>query len=473
MKRLTRRRAFHLMGAAAAGTMAAPLALFHARATVGASHGGTGYGALKPVVPLNSADLGNTVIGDLRGMPLLDLPAGFRYSAVSITGQRLGDGMLVPGNHDGMACFAGPDGAMILVRNHELNPGEVRFGSAAGVAAPREKHWDAAATGGTTTLHLDSDGRLLRHFGSLGGTIRNCAGGPTPWGSWISCEETVDVPVAGNGLQRKHGYNFEVPAAATGFVEPVPLTDMGRFRHEAVAVDPVTGFLYQTEDRKKSAFYRFRPRKKGVLRAGGILEAMAVDDVRLDRKRSGSGDMRRGIKNLVGVPMRVRWVRIEEPDPAGDTVRREARSKGAAWFARGEGAWYGAGRIYFVSTSGGDAGLGQVWAYDARRETLSLIVESSGTTELDRPDNVTVAPDGCLYLCEDGPGEQFVVGVSREGRLFRFARNAVVWPSRGSAPDNSEFAGACFSPDGRWMFVNNYGVGITFCIQGPWSRLRH
>ncbi len=461
------------MGAMAAGAMAAPMALFHAHAAGGPTPRSLGFGPLKPIVPDNSDELANTVIGDLRGVALLDLPEGFRYTAISITGEHLSDGALVPGNHDGMACFAGPKGGMVLVRNHELNPGEIRFGSAAGLVAPLAKRWDPVATGGTTTLHLDPAGRLLRHFGSLAGTIRNCAGGPTPWGSWISCEETVAVPGPANSLQRKHGYNFEVPAGATGFVEPVPLVDMGRFRHEAVAVDPATGFLYQTEDQKKSAFYRFRPRRKGVPREGGVLEAMVVDDPRLDHKKHGSAEMRHGVRGLTGEPMRVRWVRIEEPDPAQDTVRKEARRKGGARFARGEGAWYGDGRIYFVSTTGGDAKKGQIWAYDTKRESVTLIVESAGTTEIDQPDNITVAPDGSLYLCEDGSDEQFVVGVSRKGGLFRFARNAVIWPGWGGAPDNSEFAGVCFSPDGRWMFVNNYIAGITCCIRGPWDRLRH
>lgn len=472
MTDLSRRRAFQMMGATAAGAMAAPLVLYHSRAARGMPASGAGFGALKPAIPRNTNALANTVIGDLRGAPLLDLPDGFEFTAISITGQRMHDGGLVPGNHDGMACFNGPGGAMTLVRNHELRPGEGRFGSTAGVAAPAGKKWDESATGGTTTLLVGTGGRLLRHFGSLAGTIRNCAGGPTPWGSWISCEETVDVPNADNGLQRKHGYNFEVPATAAGFVDPVPLVEMGRFRHEAVAVDPQTGFLFQTEDRGASAFYRFRPKRRGVLRAGGVLEAMVIDDRRLATKGSASAETRRGVRGLLGERLPVRWVRIEEPDPDRDTVRKEARAKGAARFARGEGAWYGNDRVYFVCTTGGDAGKGQVWAYDPRAEKVTLIVESASSTELDKPDNITVAPDGSLYLCEDGSGEQFIVGVSPAGRLFRFARNAVIRPGREERSDNSEFAGACFSPDGRWMFVNNYGVGITFCINGPWDRLK-
>jgi secreted PhoX family phosphatase len=470
LKPLSRRSAFRLI-AAAAGATVAPLALFHARTAHGAPARGAGFGPLMPKAPQNTKALGDTIVGDLRGTPLLDLPDGFQYTAVSITGQRMDDGGLVPGDHDGMGCFAGPDGAVVLVRNHELMPGENQFGSTAGVAAPAAKKWDPSAIGGTTTLSIGKDGALIRHFGSLAGTIRNCAGGPTPWGSWISCEETVDVPGIFNGLRRKHGYNFEVPATAQGFVDPIPLTAMGRFRHEAVAVDPQTGVVYQTEDRDDSLFYRFRPARRGVLRAGGVLEAMVIDDPRLAKGASGSADTRRRVRDLLAQPLRVRWVRIEEPDPRGDTVREEGQSKGAARFARGEGAWYGNGRVYFVSTSGGDKGKGQVWAYDPRAGRVSLIVESANATALDNPDNITVAPDGSLYLCEDGGGEQFVVGLSPAGGLFKFARNALVRPDRDGKPDNSEFAGACFSPDGSRFFLNNYGVGITYCIWGPWDRL--
>jgi secreted PhoX family phosphatase len=471
MRSLSRRSAFRLMGAVAAGVMAPPIMACHPRQALGLPGRGVGFGPLKPKIPENSDELGITVVGDLRGVPLLDLPDGFRYKAFSITGQTMNDGGLVPGNHDGMGCFAGQDGRMILVRNHELLPGENKFGSKAGVAAPADRKWDAAATGGATTLAVAPDGSLVKHFGTLAGTIRNCAGGPTPWGSWISCEENVDVPDAVNGLLRKHGYNFEVPATATGFVDPVPLFAMGRFRHEAVAVDPRSGFLYQTEDREDGALYRFRPKRRGVLREGGALEAMVIDDPRLQSDASGSASTRQGMRGLLGAPLRVRWILIEEPDPMEDTVRYEALVKGAARFSRGEGAWYGNGRVYFVCTTGGDAGKGQVWAFDPKSETVTLIVESAGGADFDNPDNVTVAADGSLYMCEDSPGQQFIVGISPSGRLFRFARNAVIRPDRGGKPGNSEFTGACFSPDGRWLFVNNYGVGITFGIRGPWERL--
>lgn len=117
--------------------------------------------------------------------------------------------------------------------------------------------------------------------------------------------------------------------------------------------------------------------------------------------------------------------------------------------------WYADGLSYFVCTGGGDQGNGQVWAYDPRRETVTLLVESTSGGALDNPDNITVGPDGALYMCEDGGGEQFVVGVDGNGDLFKFARNNL---------NTSEFCGACFSNDGRMMFVNIQGPGITYAI---------
>ncbi|MDX1655676.1 MAG: DUF839 domain-containing protein [Candidatus Competibacteraceae bacterium] len=442
---LSRRGFIRAMGLGAAGLAVAPLAQFYARTSLGAPAFGPGYGPLTPMLPENTALLPNA----LSGTPLLSLPKGFRYWAHSITGQMMDDGFPVPADHDGMAAFRGPRNTTILVRNHELSPNQTPP-----VVVPDHLKFDSAAVGGTTTLVVDSQGRLLRHFASLGGTIRNCAGGPTPWETWITCEENVSVPESGNKLTQKHGYNFEVPANATGPVEAVPLVGMGRFNHEATATDPLTGFVYQTEDRGDSCFYRYRPNQYGNLAGGGVLEALAV---------KGKPTLFTGPNMPPGEPMPVDWVRIEEVDPDEDTLRSEAQAKGAAVFVRGEGAWYGNGLIYFVSTSGGNAGEGQIWAYDPQSDTLKLVVESPGSTVLDNPDNITVAPDGRLVLCEDGGGTDRLVGVNSAGELYDIARNEF---------DSSEFAGACFSHDGRFLFVNSQSKGITFVIEGPWRKGR-
>jgi secreted PhoX family phosphatase len=264
---------------------------------------------------------------------------------------------------------------------------------------------------------------------------------------------------------------------------------MGRFNHEAVAVEDETGWVFQTEDEGDSLFYRFRPFVSGNLAAGGVLEALKITDARVNgltdpnsgnpitEASTGSVNTVRGISSLKNVPLEVTWVTIDNPDPADNAAanrtRTQGRLKGAARFSRGEGAWYGNGLSYFVCSNGGDAGRGQVFAYksdrnDASKGWLTLVVEATRNADgsdgtVAAPDNICVAPFGDLFLCEDGSGTEFVVGVNSRGELYRFAANAF---------NGSEFAGACFSPDGKTLFVNAQSPGITFAIWGPWTRKR-
>ncbi|HLO88943.1 MAG TPA: alkaline phosphatase PhoX, partial [Nostocaceae cyanobacterium] len=378
--------------------------------------------------------------GALQTDPLgvLDLPAGFSYRRLSETGQTMSDGYKVPGGHDGMGAFAGTNGNTILIRNHELSST-----SANGLSAPNSKKYDTKGRGGTTTLIVSPNRTLVSHYGSLAGTYRNCAGGPTPWGSWLSCEESFEV---GN---KKHGYVFEVPSSATTFVTPVALTAMGRFNHEAAAVEPTTGYVYMTEDRSDGLFYRFVPNTPGNLSAGTLYALKVAGMPQVDTTTGFP----------LNQPYGVEWVQITNPDPTNDTVRVEGFNNGAAKFARGEGIFYGNGAIYFTCTSGGSSGDGQVWRYNPGNNTIELYLEPNSSGTLDNPDNIVVAPNGDIFMCEDGDGTDFIVGITPSGSLYKFARNAL---------NTSEFCGVCFSSDGQTMFVNMQTPGITFAIWGPW-----
>lgn len=416
----------------------------------------SGYGPLRPVADMNT------------GLPLLQLPEGFSYVSFAWAGEELAPGQACPAQHDGMGVVAARGDVLTLVRNHEVSsdPG--------GSFAPAAATYDPGCRGGTVTLRFDARaGRLLEMRPSLSGTLVNCAGGVTPWGSWLSCEEIVldadqPVPVKGEGMhrvKRAHGYVFEVPA--DGPARPEPLVALGRMKHEAATVDPATGIVYLTEDQKPAGFYRFIPDVPGQLARGGrlqMLQAVGVPDLRTGRRQ--------------GEVFKVRWVEIEEPDRGIDDgggmagLVRQGQANGGSLFTRLEGVIMGEGRVYFTSTNGGDAGCGQLWAYRPGEETLELVFESPSPEVLDYPDNIVLSPRGGLVICEDSEQPvQRLYGMAADGSLFEFARNDIVLDGfRGIEGDfrGEEWAGACFSPDGRWLFANNYRPGITFAITGPW-----
>jgi len=415
--------------------------------------------------------------GELKTDPqgVMDLPEGFSYKIISHQGQTMADGFLVPGRADGMATFEGPGGKTIVIRNHELSEDEPEngpFGVGQRLLGRLDdyKAYDlgrkeAPALGGTTTLVFDTATQELeKQFLSLAGTIRNCAGGLTPWNTWVSCEETTQR--AGGTFEKDHGYNFEVPATAEpAIADPIPLKDMGRFNHEAIAVDENSGIVYQTEDRNDGALYRFIPNTAGKLVKGGRLQALAVDGL-------PSLDTRNWEKKTVqpGKKMAARWVDLDEVDSPEDDLRHRAYDDGAARFARGEGMWAGDDGIYFACTSGGEARKGQIWRYVPSSNegtaaetdapgTLELFVEPNDPGLIDNADNLTVSPWGDLIVCEDGSGDQFLVGVTPKGDIYKFAHNAY---------SDSELAGATFSPDGSTLFVNIQHAHLTLAITGPW-----
>ncbi len=426
-----------------------------------------------------------TLYGPLQSDPhqLLELPEGFTYRVISKVGEEMDDGLFVPALHDGMAAFAGPGGRTILVRNHEGDADPPRHGPFGWTferleRISRDRIYDFGrgnpCVGGTTTLVYDTKRqRLERHFLSLAGTSRNCAGGPTPWGSWISCEESVRR--ADGRFEKDHGYNFEVPASPDiAIAAPVPLTAMGRFNHEAVAVDPKSGIVYQTEDAGDGLIYRYIPARRGRLTEGGRLQALCLRDRPSADTTNWNDEEGRPVAPRIepGSRHAVRWVDLEDIQAPENDLRLRGFATGAARFARGEGMWYGRSAVYFACTSGGHGGKGQVWRYvpspseglaAEQREpgTLELFIEPNDGALVENCDNLTIAPWGDVVLAEDGPGEQFIVGVRPDGRTYRFARNAA---------GASEMAGPTFSPDGTTLFLNIQGMGVTLAVTGPWAR---
>jgi secreted PhoX family phosphatase len=391
---------------------------------------------------------------------LIDLPSGFTYRVVSSLGDAMNDGGTVPDKADGMGCFDIGNGEIALVRNHELVPTDDAGGPIAKGFGKRNGEF---VSGGTTTIVLDARTlEVKRQFRSLGGTIRNCSGGVTPWGSWITCEESPTGPGQkyGDGLEVNHGWAFEVPASATGLIDPVPLRAMGRFNHEAACVDPLTGLVYMTEDRDDGVFYRFIPDVPGKLAQGGTLQAMVIDGLPDTRNWSGA-------QMAVGQSYPVRWVDLADVEAPKDDLRQRAAAKGAALVARGEGLHMGEDDLYFCSTSGGVAQLGQIFRLVPGRgdglDRVELFFESESKEQFNFGDNLCVAPNGHLMVCEDqytDVVDNHVRGITPEGKPYDFARLRL----------QTELAGGCFSPDGRTFFVNAYAPTHTLAITGPWIR---
>ncbi len=423
-------------------------------------------------------------IGPLRADPgkLLDLPDGYRYTVVSRAGDLMDDGLRVPYAHDGMAAFPGDNGRIVLVCNHEISPSYGNRSAFAGQfdrlpEATRAKFYDRGndntpgCGGTTTTIFNPATGQTERQFLSLAGTEINCAGGPTPWGSWLSCEECFESPGKGWSsaqlVEREqwHGYVFEVPADADGLVEPVPIKAMGKFEHEAAAVHERSGIVYMTEDRHHSLFYRYIPAVKGDLLKGGKLQALAIDGKPSFMTHNWSNEA--GI--VPGESFSTRWIDLYDVDSNENDLRLRGAAQGAAMFARGEGLCTDGEHFAFTCTIGGAARLGQVFAYrpspyeggtneqDAPGE-LTLVAEATHESIMRNADNITFAPWGDLVVCEDTSSHCGLVGIRPDGSQYQLADNA---------HSNSELAGVCFSPDGKTLFVNIQYPGTTLAITGP------
>lgn len=420
-------------------------------------------------------------LGPLRPDPerILDLPAGFSYRIVSRAGERMSDGLRVPHYHDGMAAFAGANGRIVLVCNHELEIDDLKLSAYGPDAASvpdfvRARLYDAGsgktpAAGGTTTSIYDPlTGTTERQFLSLAGTELNCAGGPTPWGSWLSCEECFKTPGSFLGRHRDqpHGFVFEVPSQATALVEPRPIRAMGRFMHEAAAVHAASGIVYMTEDRHNSLFYRYIPEVPGKLHAGGRLQALAI----AGEAHFSTSNWSHAPDMALDTPLATHWVDLDHVDIDDDDLRERGADRGAATFARGEGLCSADDYFAFSCTIGGRARLGQVFAYrpspfegtageQHSPGQLTLLAEAGSDSLLRNADNITEAPWHDLLVCEDAGVHSGIVGIRPDGAQYAVADNAY---------SDSELAGACFSPGGDILFVNIQYPGMTLAITGPW-----
>jgi secreted PhoX family phosphatase len=411
---------------------------------------------------------------------ILNLPKGFSYKVISQKGNMMSDGLLVPGAPDGMAAFQGKKGRVILVRNHELTStlGSGAFGAENELLSKidKDKFYDygngiAPQLGGTTTLVYNlATGEVEKEFLSLVGTTRNCAGGLTPWNTWITCEESVLKPNAENSCEKEHGYNFEVPASTKmKLTKAEPIKAMGRMNHEAVSVDPRTGIVYMTEDTGDSLIYRFIPKKNGKLQKGGKLQALVIREQKSTDTRNWT-DLTTPVFP-VGQAFDVDWIDIENVESPENDLRYQGYEKGAARFARGEGMWFGNNEVFFACTNGGKTMHGQVFRYvpslyegkaaeKSQPGILELFVEPNDSTIANACDNMTVSQWGDLVLCEDNP-TPFVVGITPKGEFYKLAQNVGF---------TSEFAGGVFSPTGETYFVNLQGAGLTVAITGPWRK---
>ncbi|MBC8353320.1 MAG: DUF839 domain-containing protein [Planctomycetes bacterium] len=432
--------------------------MFHklvTRSALGAGRS-SGYGPLTPVRDATT------------GLELLQLPAGFRYQSFGWSKDPTSTGVKTPGSHDGMAVIQADAKSITVCRNHEVGGQGVPF-------APEAITYDPKAGGGCMNLRFDRRaGGFATSIPALSGTVKNCAGGPTPWGTWLTCEESVlgpgdELDGVVLELEREHGYIFEVPVGQAATAEP--LKEMGRFVHEAVAVDPKTDIVYETEDRNAAGFYRFLPNRSRQLVKGGTLQMLKV---------VGREQLQKGLSQ--GDKFDTAWVTIEDPTRAHSPgtkdehgVFMQGKAQGATTFARLEGCWYGGGKVFIVSTSGGEISMGQVFEYDPNEETIKLIFESPSAEVLENPDNITVCPkSGGLLLCEDGKLKpQRLHGLTTDGQLFPFAANNIVLAGERNGFEgdfrDGEWAGATFTPDGEWLFVNIQSPGLTFAINGPWE----
>ena len=428
--------------------------------------------AAPPAVALTRRAAGyGALVPDPAG--ILSLPPGFSYKIVAQAGRTLlENGDPSPSDPDGAAVFESRT-SWNLVQNHEIGGKETY-----GVPASPGLTFDPGARGGTTTIVMDKRGNRVREYVSLAGTHTNCAGGRTPWKTWLTCEETEQR--RGGALLQDHGWTFEVDAFdRNANLDPVPLKFLGRYPHEAVAVDP-DGPIYLTEDANNphGLYYRWTPPAgfepgKGALRAlalsvggdsAGSLQAMLCTEG--DRRIADLSEA-----TQVGATYNVTWVDVPDRLATTTSTRKQFETGEVTGSRKLEGAYWGDGGAYFVAsfarlTDGSrHEHDGQVWFYDPSSQTVTLKTifgvnaDPDADTDYDGPDNIVLDPNGGLILAEDGGGIQHLVGVTTSGKAFPLARNDV---------SGGEFAGPTFTEDGEVLFACILGDGYTFAVTGPW-----
>ncbi|MFD9562827.1 alkaline phosphatase PhoX [Streptomyces sp. NPDC059994] len=450
----------------ALATAPGALAAEDAYGAAGHGHHEPGYGPLLP---------------DPEG--ILALPKGFSYRIVTHSGvTKLESGEITPSNHDGTAAFEGPRGVTLLVNNHELKGPRKSWPHP--VPLTEGLVYDPAASGGCTVVEVHPHGGPVAEWVGVAGTSTNCAGGATPWGTWLTCEETEDK-AGSNGMTKDHGYVFEVdPYDRRANRAPKPLKALGRYAHEAVVVDPRRGHLFLTEDAAgpNGLLYRWTP-PHGFKHGRGKLRTLADDAGVLQATKCFDAggrfvdDLSRATKT--GTVYGVDWVDVPDRDARTTSVRKQFTGQDVTRARKLEGMWWGDGGVYIVSSYAREESPvqhdGQVWFYDPRRRTLTLKVllgvnaAPGQDGAFDGPDNITVSPYGGLVIAEDGAGIQHLFGATDSGRTYPIARNELNQGTE-QAPEYSEFTGVTFSPDGRTLFANIQEPGIMLAITGPWRR---
>jgi secreted PhoX family phosphatase len=402
---------------------------------------------------------------------VLSLPDGFSYRIVAQEGEtRLDTGEPSPSDPDGAAAFPHPDGVgAVLLCNHEIGGDEAHP-----VPHARGLVYDRRANGGVTTIEVDGEGNRVRHYVSLAGTMTNCAGGRTPWDTWLSCEETEDV------LDEPHGYVFEVdPYDMEANRDPRPIKALGRFPHEAVVVDPEEQVLYLTEDAREpnGLLYRYVPPAGALPLGRGSLRRLADDAGTLEALRASTDDGRHvpdlSAATEVGTTYRAEWVPVPDRDARKQSVRRQFDDDEVTRGRKLEGMWWGDDGAYVVSSYArpDDDGSverhdGQVWFLDPRAGTLTLELLFAATEnqddDPDGPDNITVSPFGGVIIAENGEGQVYLLGAAPGGEVYVLARSE-------DEGDGEEFCGPVFAPDRSILFANLQGPGYVFAIRGPFT----